>query len=269
MSNRIGRTFSKLKKEKRKALIGYITAGFPKKASFQVLVPLLEKAGLDLLEVGVPFSDPVADGPTIQHSSQIALRNGVTLDWIIESVRVIRKKGVQLPIILMSYCNPIHTKGFESFFREAAAAGVDGLIIPDLIPEEGKRYSQAAAAHGINLIYLVAPTTPKARIKMIAGKTQGFLYAVSMTGVTGVKKAVSSEVKRFLSIIRSVTAKPIAVGFGLSTPQQVSEVAAYADGVIVGSALIRAIEKSEGSSFSSAVSFVRSLAEALASRKES
>src|SRR5581483_10083554 len=138
--NRIDATFRRLKAERQKALIGYITAGFPNKASFPVLVPLLEKAGVDLLEIGIPFSDPMADGPTIQHSSQVALKNGATLHWVLHSVRLLRKQGVKLPLIFMSYCNPIHAMGTKEFFRQAKASGVDGVIIPDMIPEEAASY---------------------------------------------------------------------------------------------------------------------------------
>src|ERR1035437_3760005 len=164
--NRIDQTFKSLKQVGQKALIGYVTAGFPTKASLRTLIPLLEKAALELLEIGVPFSDPIADGPTIQHSSQIALQNGVTLVWILQSVTQLRRQGVKLPIILMSYCNPIHAMGIDKFFKQAQASGVDGLIIPDIILEEGEPYAQSAAKHGIDLVYLVAPTTPRARIRM-------------------------------------------------------------------------------------------------------
>src|ERR1019366_1800384 len=174
--NRIDQTFIRLKKSGQKALIGYMTAGFPDKRSFQTLVPLLEKSGIDLLEVGVPFSDPIADGPTIQQSSQAALAHGTTLAWILSSISQLRRRGVQIPLILMSYCNPVHAMGIETFFRRARSAGVDGVILPDLIPEEADAYTRGARRQGIDLIFLVAPTTPKARIRMIAGRTSGFLY---------------------------------------------------------------------------------------------
>lgn len=266
--NRIDQTFRELKREKRKALIGYITAGFPKKASFHMLVPFLERSGLDLLEVGVPFSDPIADGPTIQHSSQVALANGVTLDWVLRSVRDLRADGVKLPIIFMSYCNPIHAIGVDHFFKEARRSGVDGLIIPDLIPEESEPYARAAKREGIALIFLVAPTSSRDRIRAIARKTRGFLYVVSMTGVTGVQKAIPLKVSAYLKTVRALSSQPVAVGFGLTGPAQVHAVSRYADGVIVGSALIRAIEKSNGSSFNAAGQFVRSLARALNPRKD-
>ncbi len=263
MANRIDQTFSRLKKARRKALIGYITAGFPTKVSLKALVPLLERSGVDILEIGVPFSDPIADGPTIQYSSQMALRNGVTLAWILQSVKAMRQAGVELPLILMSYSNPIYAMGIDRFFQSARVAGVDGLIIPDLIPEEAEPFSRPAKKNGVYLIYLVAPTTPKARIRMIAQKTSGFLYAVSLTGVTGVSKVVPSDVAAFLKLIKTACRKHVAVGFGITTPHQAQEVARYADGVIVGSALIREIEKSKRTSFKSTAQFITSLRRAL------
>jgi tryptophan synthase alpha chain len=263
MTNRIDQTFSQLKKRKGKALIGYLTAGFPTKPSFSKLVPLLEKNGVDILEIGVPFSDPIADGPTIQHASEVALKNGVTLDWILNSVRALRRAGVRLPLVFMSYCNPIHAMGIDRFFQKAKSSGVDGLIIPDLVPEEGAPYARAAKRYGMDLIYLVAPTTPPPRMRAIAEQTRGFLYAVSLTGVTGVRKAVPTEVAAFLKSIKAVCRKPVAVGFGLMTPQQVRDIARHADGVIVGSALIRAVEKSKGPRFEGVARLARSLKGAL------
>ncbi len=263
MPNRISRTFSDLKRSGGKALIGYLTAGFPNKSSFRRLVPLMEKAGVDILEIGVPFSDPIADGPTIQHASQIALEMGVTLDWILSSVKVLRREGVRIPLILMSYCNPLYAMGLPHFFQRAKVAGVDGVIIPDLIPEEAGPFLKTSKRAGIDLIYLVAPTTPRSRLRAIAKKTRGFLYAVSLTGVTGVRKAVPAQVAGFLKAVKAASRKPVAVGFGLSTPKQVRQIARYVDGVIVGSALIREIEKSKGPRFERATRFVRSLKGAL------
>jgi len=263
MPNRIDHLFSELKKRKKKALIGYLTAGFPTKPGFRKLVPLLEQNGVDILEIGVPFSDPIADGPTIQYASEVALKNGGTLDWILYSVKTLRHEGVRLPLVLMSYCNPVHAMGIDRFFRRAKSAGVDGVIIPDLVPEEGGPYARAAKRNGIDLIYLAAPTTPQARIRMIAKQTHGFLYAVSLTGVTGVRSAVPKEVASFLKSIKAVSRKPVAVGFGLTTPHQVRDISRQADGVIVGSALIRAVEASKGPRFEKAARFVRSLKGAL------
>ena len=267
--NRIAQTFTRLKRQKRKALIGYVTAGFPDKASLKRLVPLMEQSGVDLLELGVPFSDPIADGPTIQHSSQVALAKGATLGWILKSVKSLRHQGIQIPMILMSYANPIYAMGIEAFFRKAGEAGVDGLIIPDMIPEEAGPYAQAARRYGVDLIFLVSPTTLKPRIRWIAGKTHGFLYAVSLTGVTGVRKAVPADTARFLKSVRTSCRTPIAVGFGLTTPQQVRDISSHADGVIIGSALIRKMEESQRTSFKGAAHFMRSLRRALDEKEPS
>jgi len=263
MRNRIDQTFRRLKRQKRKALIGYITAGFPTKASVKTLVPLLEKAGLDLLEMGVPFSDPIADGPTIQYSSQVALKNGVTLKWILKSIADLRRQGVKIPIVLMSYCNPIHAMGIDAFFQRAKSSGADGLIIPDMVPEEGEPYSRAAQKYAMDLIYLVAPTSSKPRIRAIAAKTRGFLYAVSLTGVTGVQKVLPAEVSGFLKSVKAVSTRPVAVGFGITSPRQAQDLSRHADGIIVGSELIRRIEKSAGTKFNNAAHFVKSLRQAL------
>lgn len=259
--NRIDKKFKDLKSQGRKALIGYVTAGFPEKGSLRKLVPLLEHAGLNLLEVGVPFSDPIADGPTIQRSSQAALARGVTLSWILDEVKAIRRSS-SLPIILMSYCNPVYSMGVETFFRRARACGVDGLIVPDLIPEESSLFSPAVR-YGIHLIYLVAPTSPARRIAQVARATRGFLYAVSLTGVTGARNALSAGLPAFLKRVKAASRTPVAVGFGLSTPAQVREASALADGVIVGSALIRKIEESRSHGFAGAARYIQSLRNAI------
>jgi len=262
MANRIDRTFASLKRRRKKALIGYITGGHPTLVSMKTIVPLLERAGLDLLEIGVPFSDPIADGPTIQRSSQVALENGTTLAWILQTVRGLRR-SVQLPMVLMSYSNPIFSMGVAKFFRAAAEAGVDGVIIPDLILEESSDFAQAARRSGVHLIFLVAPTTPPERIRKIAAATRGFLYAVSLTGVTGARTVLARDVAGFLKTVRRLSKKPVAVGFGLSTPMQVRAIAPFADGVIVGSALVKCLEGSVRNHFRQATQFVGSLRSAL------
>lgn len=261
--NRIDRTFARLRRSKRKALIGYVTAGFPTKSAFFKLVPLLERSGLDLLELGVPFSDPIADGPTIQRASERALRQGVTLSWILQAVSSLRRKGIRLPIILMSYANPLLTHGLDRFFERAAAAGVDGLIVPDLILEEAAAFQRPARKCRIAMIYLAAPTTPDDRLRRIAHATRGFLYAVSLTGVTGARRSLPPGVMEFLGRLRRLTSKPVAVGFGLSTPDHVRAIRPSADGVIVGSALIREIETSRSNSFVNVARYVGSLQQAL------
>jgi len=262
MANRIDSTFKRLARERRKALIGYITAGHPTLGSLKNIVPLLEEAGLDLLELGVPFSDPIADGPTIQHSSQIALNNGATLSWILKSVRELRAR-VKLPLVLMSYSNPIYSMGPKRFFEQAKQAGVDGVIIPDLIPEESGEFGRSARQTGVHLIYLAAPTTPKARLSRIARASRGFLYAVSVTGVTGARHTIQHDVSGFLKTVRKASRCPIAVGFGISSPEQARTLSAQADGVIVGSALIKQIESSKHKAFAGAARFIRSLRTAM------
>jgi tryptophan synthase alpha chain len=266
--NRLDQTFARLRQEGRKALIGYLTAGFPDKKSFAPLVTRLEAAGLDVLEIGVPFSDPIADGPTIQQASQTALRAGATLDWILSTVRVLRPR-VRIPLVFMSYTNPMVAMGLEKFFARAQRTGIDGLIIPDIIPEEADRFQPIAERHGVHMIYLVAPTSSETRLREVALKTRGFLYAVSLTGVTGARSTTGKNVPEFLRRVRAVSPVPVAVGFGLSTPDQVRAIAPHADGVIIGSALIKEIEKSRGQSYAGAARFVTTLRRALdATRKD-
>lgn len=235
--NRIDSKFRSLKKEKRKALIAYVTAGFPSLAGTDRAVRALEAAGADIVEIGVPFSDPIADGPTIQYSSQKALEKGISLSAILAWMRRFRASS-QLPLVLMSYLNPIHRMGYASFARRAAAAGADGLIVPDLIPEEAGPLRQMLRKAGLHLIHLVAPTTPPARRKWVARKSRGFLYAVSLTGVTGARRDIPPEIAGFLDSLRRASPVPAAVGFGISRPEQVRALAPHADGVIVGSALV-------------------------------
>jgi tryptophan synthase alpha chain len=265
--NRIDHCFKTLKREGRKALIGYITAGSPDKRSLPQLMVSLEKAGLDMLELGIPFSDPMADGPTIQRSSQQALQGGATLSWVLKTVQQVRPH-VQLPLIFMSYSNPILAMGIDHFFGRAQASGVDGIIIPDLIPEEGARFEQSARRHQVHLIFLAAPTTEAARLAQIGKRSRGFLYAVSLKGVTGARQSLPSDLPQFLKKVKRASRVPVAVGFGISTAAQVRQASLQADGVIVGSALVKAIDESKKYPFKKAVQFVQSLQKAL-NRKES
>lgn len=260
--NRIGATFRRLKRSGRKALIAYMTAGHPRLSALRELVKGLAANGVDLLEIGVPFSDPIADGPTIQASSQSALSRGVTLRWILSEIRALRQ-DVSIPLILMTYANPVHAMGVRRFFAEAAAAGVDGVICPDLIVEEAAAFFASAKACGVDLIYLVAPTTPMQRVHRLARASRGFLYAVSLTGVTGPRRSLPPQVTEFLDRVRRASPRPVAVGFGISTPEQARTLSRHADGVIVGSALIRAIERSARTRFAGAYRFVRLLRRSL------
>lgn len=243
-SNRIDAAFARLKREKRKALIAYVTGGFPSLPAMDKTVKDLQGAGVDIVEVGVPFSDPIADGPTIQWTSQKALESGATLVKILNWVRRFRSSSA-LPVVLMTYYNPVFHRGLDRFAREAAEAGVDGLVVPDLIPEEAGPLRAALDRKGIHLIALVAPTTPLRRQKWIAEQSRGFLYAVSLTGVTGSRTGVGTDVPAFLRGLRRVSPVPVAVGFGISRGQDARRLAPSADGVIVGSALMQRLIKKE------------------------
>lgn len=255
--NRIDRLFSQLKSQGRKALIAYVTGGYPSLPAMDRAVRDLVKAGVDLVEIGVPFSDPIADGPTIQFSSQKALEGGITPARILDWVKGFRKTH-QTPIVLMTYMNPIQRMGLGSFARRAQSAGVDGVIVPDLIIEEGGPLEKALATAGVHLIYLVAPTTPPQRRTEIARRSKGFLYAVSLTGVTGARRSLPKDLGDFLADVRRRSPVPVAVGFGLSDGAQARRAAAHADGVIVGSAFISRMKNREP-----LVPFARSLRSAL------
>jgi tryptophan synthase alpha chain len=242
--NRIDQLFSELKSKGRKALIAYVTGGFPTLAAMDKAVKELVGAGVDLIEIGIPFSDPIADGPTIQFSSQKALEGGITPARVLDWVKTFRQTS-QTPIVLMTYLNPIERMGLNVFARRARTAGVDGVIVPDLIVEEGRPLENALGAKGIHLVYLVAPTTPPHRRSDIARRSRGFLYAVSLTGVTGVRRSLPKELGAFLRDVRRRSPVPVAVGFGISDAAQARQVAAQADGVIVGSAFISRMKNRE------------------------
>ena len=260
--NRIVKTFSALKKTGRTALMPYITMGYPEKDSAVTLIPALERAGADLVELGIPFSDPLADGATIQAASQEALENGMNLHLCLEQAASLRKDGITCPFVMMGYYNPIFQYGVQAFAESASAAGVDGVIVPDLPPEESASLRDALSARDICLIFLLAPTSDDARIRMVAQLSDGFIYLVSLVGVTGSRAQVAPELASFVNRVRQVTDKPLAVGFGISTPQQAAQIAALADGVIVGSALIKVIG-SAGAPADAAYTFVKSLRDAI------
>ncbi|MDH4101136.1 MAG: tryptophan synthase subunit alpha [Nitrospirota bacterium] len=245
MSN-IAKTFEKLKKQKNKALVPYIMAGDPELAITEALVPELAKAGADIIELGVPFSDPLADGPTIQRAAERALRHRVSLANVIAMVKRLRSGGCTVPIVLMTYYNPVLKYGEKRFVKDAVSAGVDGVIVPDLPPEEAGVLKQAAEKAGLDTIFLLAPTSTAERIALVGGVTSGFIYYVSLTGVTGARKALAEGLATSVKKIKKTTDKPVCVGFGVSTPEQAAEVAGFADGVIVGSALVNVIEQHVG-----------------------
>ena len=240
MMNRIQKKFESLKKKKKKALIVFITAGDPSLKKTEDLVYAFEKNGVDLIELGVPFSDPIADGPVIQASSLRALQRGTSLTKILKLTARIRKKS-QTPLLLMSYFNPIFHYGIPRFAKDASRAGVDGVIIPDLPPEEGMEISPALRRYQIDLVYLLAPTSDHERQKKVIRASRGFVYYVSLTGVTGARKSIASDARRNLKAIRRQARLPVCVGFGVSTPAQAKTMSGMADGVIIGSAVVRAL----------------------------
>jgi len=235
--SRIDDLFEGLRRRGRRALVPFVTAGDPDLEATAGLVQALEENGADLIELGVPFSDPLADGPTIQRASQRALASKTTLRAIIALVRDLRQR-TEIPLVLMTYYNPIFAYGEDDFLADARAAGVDGFIVPDLPVDEGGAFYERAEAAGVDSIQIVAPTSPDERVRMIAERTRGFLYYVSLTGVTGSRERLAADLPRQLGRIRSLTDKPLCVGFGVSTPEHAAEIGRAADGVIVGSALV-------------------------------
>ena len=242
MSSKIEQKFNELKLLGKKALIPYLSCGDPTLEFTEKLVLRLERAGADLIELGIPYSDPVADGPTIQKASQRALAGGITLNKIFRLAARIRPQ-VKCPLIFMAYYNSVYRCGRERFVSEAAEAGIDGLIVPDLPPEEAAELKQVTDCSGLDLIFLAAPTSTKQRVQKIARLARGFVYCVSVTGVTGSREDIGAGLEEFLARIRAETALPLAVGFGISGPETARRAAEFADGIIVGSSLIERIEK--------------------------
>jgi len=245
MKNRIDKTFQSLKRNKKKAFIAFITAGDPSLSLTEQLVIGFENTGVDIVELGVPFSDPLADGPTIQASSERAVSKGINLDKIFRTVQKIRKRS-QIPIALMTYYNPVYHYGIKKFIKKSKISGVDGIIVPDLPPEEGFALIQEAKAENITTIFFLSPTTTTARLKHIVRVSSGFIYFVSLTGVTGARARLPNDLIKKLRFAKKYTQKPICVGFGISTAAQIKSVARVSDGVIVGSAIIKEIEKHKG-----------------------
>ena len=264
---RLDRTFRRLKTEGRKALITYLMAGDPSLAETEQLVLELEKAGADVIELGVPFSDPIADGPVIQQAAERALRSGTNLRAILAMVKRLRARS-QVPLVFMAYYNSIHAFGPERFCREAAQAGVDGLIVPDMPPDEAGPLQRPAAIAGLQLIFLLAPTSTAERRAYVARRSHGFVYYVSLTGITGARLGKVSEIGHNVNRIRKISQTPIAVGFGVTTPEDAAEVSAVADGVIVGSAIVKQIAagQQQQGMVARVAGFVQSLKNAMAPR---
>jgi len=240
MPNRIDLKFQSLRDKERSGFIAYITAGDPSPGRTAALAIAMERAGVDILELGIPFSDPLADGATIQAAAGRALAAGTTVPRVLDIIREIRTTS-ELPLVLFTYLNPIYVYGFEKFLGDAAEAGADGILILDLPPDEALRNSELARRHGLHSIQLIAPTTPPKRMALIAKSAEGFIYYVSREGVTGEQCTLSQTISTQVAEIRRQTNLPIAVGFGISTPEQASEVARQADAVVVGSAIVRHI----------------------------
>ncbi len=257
--NRLEETITVLRGRREKALALFLTAGFPKLSSTVSLVLELEKAGADIIELGMPFSDPLADGPVIQHSSGVALKNGMTLARILSDVKAIRKHST-IPIVLMGYLNPIMQFGMDKFFARAAWAGVDGVILPEIPLEESSRVKAVLAKNKLAQIMLVTPTSSAGRIRMIDAASGGFLYCVSMTGVTGIKRkeAGTAYIKR---VKRNAKRNPVLVGFGISSPKEARTFSRHSDGVIVGSALLKRIDGNE--SIEKSMEWVKQIKESL------
>jgi len=243
-----------------KALISYITVGYPSLEATLKVVPLLADGGCDIVELGIPFSDPLADGTTIQKASFQALQNGITLQRCFEVAGQLSQK-VKTPLVFMTYFNPVLSYGLDKFCRDCARSGVSGLIIPDLPPEEGDEIEAMARKQGLDVVYLLAPTSTEARIKLVAGRAGGFIYLVSVTGVTGARERLPQNLAAFVTRVRKIARQPLCVGFGISTPEQAKEVARIADGVIVGSRLIQLMEADR--SLAEVAGFIRELRRAL------
>ncbi|MBW2271703.1 MAG: tryptophan synthase subunit alpha [Deltaproteobacteria bacterium] len=238
---RLGDRFAALRERGEAALVCFVTAGDPDLESSEALVLSMAESGADVIEIGMPFSDPIAEGPTIQRASERALAGGVNLRAILEMVRGLRSK-VEVPLVLMGYANPVHTMGYDAFSKSAAEAGVDGIIIADLPPEEGAPLYDKCNAAGVDCVLLAAPTTTPERMQLLVEKTRGFLYYVSLTGVTGARSELAGGIEDAVRSAQSLARVPVCVGFGIATPEQAREVGRYADGVVVGSAIIDRIE---------------------------
>lgn len=239
--SRIPSTFRRLKKAGEAALIPYVTVGYTSLGLTRQLLPIIARQGADLIELGIPFSDPMADGATVQRASHAALELGVTVADCL-SVATEARRSNEVPLLFMSYYNPIHQYGLAHFAADAASAGVDGLIIPDLPPEEAEEIKAECDAVGIDLIFLVAPTSTDERIRRVASMASGFIYCVSLVGVTGVRSEMGTSAEDLVARVRQFTDLPLVVGFGISRPEQVARIASIADGAVVGSALVNLIE---------------------------
>jgi len=264
MMSRIGTRFGELRKAGECALIPFVTAGDPNLATTLKILQALAQSGADCIELGIPFSDPTADGPTIQRSSERALRNGLSMPAIFRLVRKFRRKA-ETPVVLFGYFNPFFRYGLKNFCRDAARAGVDGILCVDLPPEESAELKRWTDAQGLDLIFLLSPTSGRDRLQLVTGQGRGFIYYVSVTGVTGARRKLNDHLRSQVARVRRASALPVGVGFGISTPKQAAWIAGFADAAIVGSALVERIEKAKGSAekVRSAGAFVADLKRAM------
>ena len=249
------------KQKNHKALIAYVTVGYPDIEATLKVVPLLAECGCDIVELGIPFSDPMADGATIQRASFKALENGVNTALCLATVKKLSKK-TSIPLVFMTYFNPIYQYGLAKFCNDCVASGIDGLIVPELPPEEGDELENLAGKSGVDLIYLLAPTSKDERIKLVASKSRGFIYLVTIAGVTGTRTELPPELGKFTLKVKRFARQPVCVGFGISTPEQAAQVAQTADGVIIGSKLIQLMENDDAA-MTATQSFVRETRKAL------
>lgn len=243
-------------KPEHTALIAYVTTGYPSVEATLEVVPLLAEYGCDIVELGIPFSDPMADGVTIQNTSFHALENGITPDICLETAATL-KRSTDIPLVFMSYYNPIYAYGLDRFCRGCRDAGVSGLIIPDLPPDEGKDLETVCREKGPDIIYLLAPSSTDERISLVAERSRGFIYLVSVTGVTGTRSTISTDLADFIARVRTVANQPLCVGFGISSAEQAGEIGKVADGIIIGSRIIQLMEQNDG--YVSLGTFVRNI----------
>ena len=244
--SRITESFAQLKREGKKGFIPFITAGDPDLETTRELIIELSRVGASVIELGVPFSDPMADGPVIQRASERALRHSFGVAEILETTAQARAR-ISTPVVLFSYFNPLLQFGIERLAKEASRAGIDGVLVTDLIPEEADEFASSLRAAEIDMIFLVAPTSTDARLQLVSERASGFIYAISRAGITGAQESVSSEAEKLVNRVRRFSNLPVAVGFGVSTAEQVAEVWGYADAVVVGSAIVAEIERAAGS----------------------
>jgi len=260
--NRIDDLFAKLRNNNRTALMPYLMAGYPDAETSQELLVAVAEAGADLVEFGIPYSDPLADGPTIQAAAEEALKGTINTDIVFDLVKKARE-DTDIPIVIMTYYNTVYRYGLDRFAKNAAASGVDGVITPDLPPEEAGSWKESAAKHGLATVMLAAPTSTDERLKKVAEASEGFVYCVSLTGVTGARSNLPANLADFISRIRNVTDKPLAVGFGISRPEQARHISDIADGVIIGSALVSLIGKSKDDCIQAAKTYISEIKSAM------